>query len=441
MQWYWTSRLARTERCNPQQSVDRRQPLKVEPACYRHAKVRRAERRCRSRAESGRLCAFVAYGVTESNLRSTLRYSWTTDSGIGNAGARAMSQTITLVVTDTTAGLRRDTHQLTRALDALGVDYTVVGSSYKWAKYFRRGFPLIDLAESLSLRLALRRSRSAAVGPILCATSTSAIMLPSRVLARAGVRFDALTVQNRPGRRNSITRSLERRWLREVKAAFPYTESGEQLCRTISGRTDLTVIRFEPYIFGAEDHYDGTRQGVLTYSGDPDKKGLDLAVQAFSLSGIDGHELLVTGLSERQARDFLATRAIAVPETVRFLGEIPAAEYRALSRRSRIYLGSSRVDEFATTQFEALSDGALLVTCPSAGGHAPYEIARTLGPELVADKLSAESLAAALSRAAQYDDHKLAAYQASARDAVAHLSERRFVEQLAAEVLPALRLP
>lgn len=347
-------------------------------------------------------------------------------------------QPITLLVADTTAGLRRDTQQLTQALADLGFDYQVVTSSYRWTAHLRRGYPLDDLAQSLSLRLALHRLGHAVDGPILCGTTTAALLLPRSVLRRAGVRFDALAMQNRPGRRSSVTRWLERRWLRTVKLALPYTESGEHLCRTISQRPELAIIRLEPYVHEAQELYDGPRHGVLTYAANPHKKGLDLAVQAFSLSGIRDQELLVAGLPEDEARSFLTSRSVRIPDGVRFLGLLSATEYRTVSRRSRVYLGSSRVDEFATTQFEALSDGALLVTGPSAGVNAPLEFARRLDPGLVAEELSASSLGVALARTAEYDDDKLGTYRQMARAAVEHLSAQQFVSRISTEVLPAL---
>ena len=67
------------------------------------------------------------------------------------------------------------------------------------------------------------------------------------------------------------------------------------------------------------------------------QEGLDLAVSAWAASRTDAR-LKVTGIAPADARAFLADRAVAVPETVDFLGRIPPDEHRELSRRAQLYL-------------------------------------------------------------------------------------------------------
>ena len=104
---------------------------------------------------------------------------------------------------------------------------------------------------------------------------------PARRLARAGVRFDALTTANRPGRRNALLHRLERRALgrtavllptglgadRPVPAAVLHSHDGDRAadpCRAPAGAPE----RREPV--------------VLTYAGNPDKKGLDMIAAAWA---------------------------------------------------------------------------------------------------------------------------------------------------------------
>ena len=80
---------------------------------------------------------------------------------------------------------------------------------------------------------------------------------------------------------------------------------------------------------------------------------------------------------------------------MRFAGLIPRHEYRALLRRSRVFLSAPRREDYGIAQLEALADGCALVTTPSPGPYAALPIARALDPRLVTDDL-APALRAAL---------------------------------------------
>ena len=122
----------------------------------------------------------------------------------------------------TTAGWRQVDAQLAALLRDLGLSVEVATSEFRIARHLRRTVALTDLVEAAAMRRAttraLRRHRPRAI----VYSSTQATMLQSRRrLEHAGVRFDALTTENRPGRSNALQHWLERRALRRVAVLLP----------------------------------------------------------------------------------------------------------------------------------------------------------------------------------------------------------------------------
>ena len=76
------------------------------------------------------------------------------------------------------------------------------------------------------------------------------------------------------------------------------------------------------------------------------------------------------------------------PARVRFAGMLAPAEYRALLRRSRVFLSAARREDYGIAQLEALADGCVLVTTPSPGPYAALPLARELDPRLVGPELA-----------------------------------------------------
>jgi glycosyltransferase involved in cell wall biosynthesis len=62
-------------------------------------------------------------------------------------------------------------------------------------------------------------------------------------------------------------------------------------------------------------------------------------------------------------------------------------EYRALLRRSRVFVTAPRREDYGIAQLEALADGCALVTTPSPGPYAALPLARALDPRLVTSDL------------------------------------------------------
>jgi hypothetical protein len=72
---------------------------------------------------------------------------------------------------------------------------------------------------------------------------------------------------------------------------------------------------------------------------------------------------------------------------VQYLGMIPRDEYRALLRRTKVFVTAPRREDYGIAQLEALIDGCVLVTTPSPGPYAALPIAHALDPRLVGDGL------------------------------------------------------
>jgi lipid A disaccharide synthetase len=87
---------------------------------------------------------------------------------------------------------------------------------------------------------------------------------------------------------------------------------------------------------------------------------------------------------------------------------------------------------------EALADGALLVTVPSGGPFEALALARELAPELVAERVAPEPLAAALRTAFALPDDRAARYRAEATRLLEPLRAEAVQRVVAEEVLPAL---
>src|SRR5437660_88273 len=82
------------------------------------------------------------------------------------------------------------------------------------------------------------------------------------------------------------------------------------------------------------------------YAGDPEKKRLDLVLEAWESARRDDELLIVAGT------DALESRA-----GVRLVGRLPSSEYRALLRRARTFVAAPRREDYGIAPLEALADG------------------------------------------------------------------------------------
>jgi glycosyltransferase involved in cell wall biosynthesis len=161
---------------------------------------------------------------------------------------------------------------------------------------------------------------------------------------------------------------------------------------------------------------------AITYAANPHKKGLDRVLAAWASARRDGEELARRG-----------RRATWSPPTCRVsvaLGMLSPSAYRALLRRSRLYVAAPRREDYGIAQLEALADGCALVTTAAPGPYVALDIARRIDPRLVgADLASAIRLAL---------DAPRADYAATAAREIEPFLAVSVDRVVASELLPAL---
>jgi hypothetical protein len=161
---------------------------------------------------------------------------------------------------------------------------------------------------------------------------------------------------------------------------------------------------------------------VLAYAGNPEKKRLELMLGAWAGARRGEEQLVVAGTDGGRR----------IPG-VRFAGRLPRPEYRALLRRSRVFLAAPRREDYGIAQLEALADGCLLVTTPAPGAYPARELARQLDGRLVSENLAVALRIALDDPAAGYSERALSLLHPFTRGAV----DRTIAER----VLPVLLSP
>ncbi len=279
-----------------------------------------------------------------------------------------MAADILLVSLGSTAGLRAADAELAGALQRAGASVAVVSARTPREV---RTLALTDLAWARAARVAAQRGLAEhEPRAVVYCTVTAALLWP-----RAGaIRYDAPAAANRPGRHGVWQRPLERRRLRQASLLVPQAQ----------GTLDESPLRHAPAVvvpIPVEPSGPPLRErdiAAITYAANPEKKGLDRVLEAWSAARREREELVVTG-----------TDRVPRADGVRATGPLDAAAYRALLRRARVYVTAPRREDYGLAQLEALADGCVLVTTAAPGPYAALPIARTLDPRLVSDDLAA----------------------------------------------------
>ncbi len=278
-----------------------------------------------------------------------------------------------------------------------------------------RTFALTDLAWATAARRAARRA-IADLDPraVVYSTVTAALLWP-----RPGaIRYDAPAAANRPGHHGLWQRPLERRRLAQAPLLVPV--DGGTLAETPRPHAPAVVL---PIPVEASSGAAPPRDvAALTYAANPHKKGLDRVLAAWATARRDGEELVVAGADLR----------IDDPG-VRVVGRLTPVDYRALLRRTRVFVAAPRREDFGIAQLEALADGCVLVTTTAPGPYAALPLARALDPRLVVDDDA--GLAHALRTAL---DDPLPGYARAATAAIVPFSRAAIDVIVRDEVLPRL---
>ncbi|HWH11851.1 MAG TPA: glycosyltransferase [Solirubrobacteraceae bacterium] len=282
---------------------------------------------------------------------------------------------VLLVCIGSTAGLRAADDELAASLRRAGATVSVATAA---PQADVPTFALTDFLWARAARAAaIRAFDGGPVGAVIYSTITAALFWP-----RPGaIRFDAPALANRPGRHGFWQRPLERVRLRQAPLLIP--QSTGALAEARAGETPSIVV---PVAVRASGPATGVRDiAAITYGANPAKKGLDRVLAAWAQARRPGEELVVAGVSalppDAQGR--------TIADGVRVVGMIAPDAYRALLRRSRVYVTAPRREDYGVAQLEALADGCMLVTNRAPGPYVALELAEDLDGRLVGDDLAA----------------------------------------------------
>ena len=344
---------------------------------------------------------------------------------------------VLLVSPGTTAGWRRVDSDFAGLLEELGLSVATATSGYSIVRHLRKTMALTDLAEGAAMRRALTRALRRHRPRAIVYSSTQAAMLqPGRRLAGAGVRFDALTTVNRPGVLNFVQHRLEGRALRRVALLLPW--GIDPASRVPPSLEHARVVALPPVIDLPPETAAERQPDVVCYAANPDKKGLDIVMRAWSSARTQGRRLVVTGIDPAAGGAFLSARSVPEPDRVEWAGALEPARFRSLTARAEVFVSAPRFEEYGLAQLEALADGALLVTTPSPGPYEALGLARRLEPQLVAADASPQALARVLDTAFEASEPARAAYREQARSLIMPYARAELRSRVEREVLPVL---
>jgi glycosyltransferase involved in cell wall biosynthesis len=255
---------------------------------------------------------------------------------------------------------------------------------------------------------------------IVYSTTTAALLWP----LPGAIRFDAPAAANRPGRHGVWQRPVEARRLRRSPLLIPQDPGA--LVEAGSPPTPSLVVPIPVEPSGDGGGGASPRDiAAVTYATNPYKKGLDRVLAAWDAVRAPGEELVVAGLRGPDR------------EGLRYTGTLEHDAFRALLRRTRVYVTAPRREDYGIAQLEALADGARVVTTPSPGPYAALPLLRRGGLGWVAEPAT---LGTAL-RAALDDPTDDALYAEHALDAIAPFRRATVDAIVAGDLLPRLLRP
>jgi glycosyltransferase involved in cell wall biosynthesis len=274
---------------------------------------------------------------------------------------------ILLVSLASTAGLRASDAALAGALERAGASVAVAAAP---PRRDVRTLALTDLVWAESARTAAARAiaehRPRAV---IYGAMGAALRWPQP----GAIRLDAPMAANRPGRHGLWQRPVERHRVQEASLLIPV--SPRTLDDVPRPHADAVVV---PIPVQPSGPIGGPRDiAAITYAANPEKKGLDRVLEAWAQVRREGEELWVAGAEPQPG-----------PAGVRWVGRLPADEYRALLRRARVFVTAPRREDYGIAQLEALADGCRLVTTPAPGPYEALPLARELDGRLVSEDLA-----------------------------------------------------
>jgi Glycosyl transferases group 1 len=299
----------------------------------------------------------------------------------------------------------------------------------------RRGYPVNDAVEALAARRAVRAAlRERRPRSLVLSTVTTSLALPELEIPYA-VRLDTPAALNRAGLRNAPVRAAERRALRRARLLLPWSSAAAEALPPGAAPAVVLPPPVEPS--GALDGATRERLAVA-YTPNPQTKGLDILCRAWAEARLEGARLAVFGIDPARGAAHLARAGVPEPAGLEWRGMASGTEFRAALRGAWAMVAAARWEDFGQAPLEALAEGALLVTGPSAGALEALGPARALAPELVARDLSPGALAGCLHRAFAFDERRADEYRRAARERLLPYGREALAATLRQRVLPAL---
>ncbi|WP_027005138.1 glycosyltransferase [Conexibacter woesei] len=299
---------------------------------------------------------------------------------------------VLIVGLGSTHGLRAAEDELAGSLLRAGADAMLVRAERPREV---RTLALTDLVWARAARrAAVEALADTSPRAIIYSTTTAALLWPQP----GAIRFDAAAAGNRPGRHGVWQRPVERRRLAQAPLLIPQDAGALEEAGSPSTPSIVVPIPVEP-----SGPVDGPRDiAALTYATNPYKKGLDRILAAWDLAREPDEELVIAGLRGPDR------------DGITYAGTLDHDAYRALLRRTRVYVTAPRREDYGIAQLEALADGARVVTTPAPGPYAALPLLQA-GLGWVSDPAPAP-LSTALRSAlddptpdATYADHALSA--------------------------------
>jgi glycosyltransferase involved in cell wall biosynthesis len=346
---------------------------------------------------------------------------------------------IALVSLGTTPGLRRSDAAFVEIATEAGLRCQLVSVAVGKSGRLRRQSTVTDVVEA-------RAARNAASGVkakvIVYSTVTAALMQkPSGPYA---VRFDSTAAENRQGLAGSWSRRREAKILAGAKLLLPL---GDAARKTIppEARNVPAIPLHVPVEGGFAAQHSASMAGTterdidtLAYAAYPEKRGLDVLIQAWQTSGLVGRRRLrITGIERSRAVEWLKRRKIEEPPGIEWSGLLEPGQFRYTLSRARVFVNASRREDHGLSQLEALASGAALVTVASEGAYEALPLAMKLDSRLVSPSISPQSLAFAIRAGFEVN---LDDYSARAAELLAPYRKDAVRQVFTEQVVPALGL-
>ena len=326
----------------------------------------------------------------------------------------------------TTLGWRVADRLFLEGAEQAGATTAAVAVGQGAAGRLRRGYPVNDLVEALAARRTVEQALERVQPRAVVFSSPTTAMLAPDVGRPYAIRLDGPAALNRTGAVNAPVRALERRALSKARLVLPWSEPAKAALPEGSAAS----VVLPPPVESSGPH-EGEELLAVAYVPDPKAKGLDVVVGAWEKAAVPGARLEVFAVEPDRAERHLRRHGLALPESATVRGVVAPQEFRAALRRARVLVAGARWEDFGQAPLEALADGALLATVPTAGPFAALPLARELSPQLVSTDL-AEAVDAAFAL------NDVQEYRARAAELLVPFRRDVLVSRIREEVLPRL---